>query len=110
MLPDYPKTKAKLWKAYMKVVERSQQDNLGFLEGIKSSFMHEGALDQLEREDGSTSEMTPKHVRTDGFIPAESRDVEKLDMEKVLKGLHEVGQRMAEAKVAFPQQADTKRR
>jgi hypothetical protein len=99
MLPDYPKTKAKLWKAYMKVVERSQQYNLGFFEGIKRSFMHEGASDQLEREDGSTSEMTPKHVRTTGFIPADSGDIEKLDVEKILKGLHEVGQRMAEAKV-----------
>jgi hypothetical protein len=98
MLPDYPRTKAKLWKAYMKVVKRSHQHHLGFLDRIEGSFMHEGEADQLVREDGSVSEITPKLVRSTGFIPADSPDIEKLDMNKIMKGLHEAGRGLAEAK------------
>ncbi len=98
MLPDYPKTKAKLWKGYMKVVEKSHQHHLGFLDGIKGSFMHEGQVDQLVREDGSITELTPKLVRSKGFIPADSPDIEMLDMGEIMKGLHEAGRGLAEAK------------
>ena len=69
MLPDYPKTKAKLWKGYMKVVEKSHQHHLGFLDGIKGSFMHEGQVDQLLREDEYITELTPKLVPLEGVHP-----------------------------------------
>ena len=98
MLPDFPKTKEKLWARYSKVIERSHQHHLGLLRGIEGSLMHEGETDQLVREDGSISELTPKRVQATGIIPANSPDIEELDINKILKTLHEVGRDLAAAK------------
>jgi hypothetical protein len=98
MLPDYPKSKATIWKRYAKVMEQSHQHHLGFLGAIKGSLMHEGEADQLVREDGSISELTPKSIRSKGFIRADSPDIEELNINEILQGLHEAGRGLAEAK------------
>jgi hypothetical protein len=60
--------------------------------------MHEGETDQLIREDGTASELIPKRVQSKVVIPADSPNIENLDINKILKALDEVGRGFGIAK------------
>src|SRR5688572_9165338 len=98
MLPDYPKTKAKLWKHYMKVMEQAHQHHVGFFGEIDASVMHEGETDEIVREDGSIAEVVPRAVQSKGLIPSETPGIETIDLKDIVKALHEIGRGLADAK------------
>jgi hypothetical protein len=82
----------------MKVMELAHHHHLGSFSGIKSSIMHEGESDQIIREDGSVAEIIPKSLQSNGVIPVDSRDIEEIELNGILKALQEVGRGLADAK------------
>jgi len=95
MLPDYPRTKAKLLKFYGNAMAVAHQRQLGVLGTIKATFMHEGEADVLNRDDGSVDEMVPEHLQSKGFIPAHPSDIEVLKLEDIIKALVKTAEGLA---------------
>lgn len=98
MLPDYPQVKAKLMKFHMEQMFQAHQRRLGPFGQIKSSVMHEGVTDLVVREDGSVDEIAPRRMRIEGIIPADSPDIEALNVEDIQKAMLEAGRDLADEK------------
>lgn len=99
MLPDYPKTKAKLMKKIGEAIELVHNFHMGIFTHVEGSLMHEGSRDVLVRSDGSTQEMVPKHVRSSAILKADRKKFEELDVEAFRTFIVEIGEQLAREKL-----------
>lgn len=101
MLPDFPKTKAKLGKMIKSEMERARLEHLGPVVDSPVSMMFEGNKSIIVREDGSVSEMNPQKMTSE--IEIKVKELEGMDHETVIKKIDAMAKEMAEkqAKLAY---------
>jgi hypothetical protein len=94
MLPDYPKTKAKLLTLAAKLIESGSRAELPPIDDIPSTIAHEGDRSFIQREDGSEAEIEMNTIAVDHVMKTLSGNVEDVDIAELGSSLIEVGRKM----------------
>lgn len=95
MLPDYPKTKALIIKAFKRKVRVARNERLGILNKVRYSIVHEGHRTALKRADGTefVAGMEPMQAETSVKIEP---DDELIAMQKVWEMAASLGGQLGE--------------
>ena len=98
MLPDYPKTKALLSKAFSRLIVRLQNEKLGIFGSVKATTLHEGSKTHTYRSDGTRHEMELKHLEASAQLQHDIRKLETLEVADIFKVADTLADGMARAK------------
>jgi hypothetical protein len=74
MLPDYPKTKALIVKAFRRKVRSARNERLGVLNKVRHSIVHEGHRTALKRVDGTEFIAGMESMQAEASVHIETGD------------------------------------
>ena len=93
MLPDFPKTKAKLGKMIKSEMKKARFRHIGPFADTPTTIVHEGKKVIMIRADGSTDEINMKKAETE--IEIKSEEIEDMTHEKVLDKIDTLAREIA---------------
>ena len=101
MLPDFPKTKAKLGKMIRSEMKKACFRHMGAFAHVPKSNIFEGKKVILIRDDGSTDELNMKKAQ--GVVECKWEEIDKMTHEKVLDKIDTMAREMAKqmAKIGY---------
>ncbi|MYB02572.1 hypothetical protein F4X90_23260 [Candidatus Poribacteria bacterium] len=101
MLPDFPKTKAKLGKMIRSEMKKAHFRHMGPFADSPKTIIHEGNKVILIRADGSTDEMNMK--KTEAVVEIKQEEIEEMTHEKVLDKIDTMARELAKqmAKIGY---------
>lgn len=99
MLPDYPKVKSLLEKAFQERIRRAKDRRLGAFSQVKQTQMHEGRLLCLSRADGSSETVEMEHMKASAEIQHDIREIDSLAFEDIIRMADTLGEKIAAEQV-----------